>query len=419
MSRHRSIALAATTAALVALALLAGCGGGSATASHHAPPPEEFSAEGFIEESQAPNSILGAELVRGEEGWAHTYEGLFWTADGGQTWRPITPPLPDRGGMGGIYFADPRRGWVMSGEGREGDVRVFVYRTTDGGRSWHRSRLRGYNGIIQTRSASFSLVGRDELFALVRFSGDTASNAGELFVSHDGGTHWHVLPQPPQAGRISFEASRRGWLASEYPGPRLWRTVDGGRSWTSVEPGRPPRPATHSPEPPPEPGAKEELPEEEIVTLGHGVNSSYTTPVIGADGHGVLGFVRAPEAHPHVEALVFATADGGRTWQRSARIGLPRFGGDEVGQVFFRRGRSRSLLVLDPSTDAIDVVSAGGRARPLGQSRGLPDRADKLTFSDRRHGLSWSTFGEPPVAASTKDGGRDWERVPLPGPPAP
>src|ERR1700733_1120448 len=90
-------------------ALVAGCGGGSsssspgAAANHRAAGREEV---GFLEEG-GPEG----EMVAGEEGWVRSGLGVFWTPDGGRTWRPITPPVPDLSLIHGIYFAGPRRGW--------------------------------------------------------------------------------------------------------------------------------------------------------------------------------------------------------------------------------------------------------------------------------------------------------------------
>jgi photosystem II stability/assembly factor-like uncharacterized protein len=219
--------------------VVAGRAGGSAATgatTRGATGPEEEA--GGLVEVEGPE--LEGELVAGEEGWVRTSAGVFWTVDGGHSWRPITLPVPDGGAIGSLYFADARRGWALNEPGREGNARPSIYMTTDGGLTWRHTRLRGYDKFVMPAvEASFSLVDGHDLFALLRASGDTASSFGSLFVSRDAGRHWRALPTPPHAGRISFETPQRGWLVRRSPGRGLWRTVDGGHTWDRVEPGKP------------------------------------------------------------------------------------------------------------------------------------------------------------------------------------
>jgi photosystem II stability/assembly factor-like uncharacterized protein len=392
----------------LAAALLVGWGDGSAStgAAQHA---ERFEEEGGgIEEEffevggPGPRQVIEGEMVAGEEGWVSTAGGVFWTPDGGRTWRTITPPTP---WIGNVYFADPQDGWALYGTGREGNTRAFVLRTIDGGRTWRRRRLRGYDRITPVARATFSLVGRHELFVLTKFEGDTASNFGPLFVSRDGGRDWRSLTPPSRSGKVFFETPRRGWVASPSPGPGLYRTGDGGRAWKRVLPPEPPSPPPGSP------------PREEVEYIGESRWTSYSTPVIGPDGHGILGMVEAPAAeHPKIKtrAVIWRTSDFGRTWRRSGRIEFPDTGSNyEASEVFNRRG-SDSLLVHDPLGGAYTVVGPDSKAGPLQPAHGLPPDAVEFTFSDESHGLAYPTFGGKPSLSFTEDGGRDWTRVPLP-----
>jgi photosystem II stability/assembly factor-like uncharacterized protein len=402
-------------AILILLAgFVAGCGGGSAAtgaAKRGGTGPEE-EAGGLIEvEGPEPEG----ELVAGEEGWVRTSAGVFWTADGGRSWRPITLPVPDRGAIGSVYFADARRGWALNEPGREGDARPSIYMTTDGGRTWRHTRLRAYDKFVMPAvEASFSLVDGHELFALLRASGDTASSFGSLFVSRDAGRHWRALPTPPHAGQISFETPRRGWLVGRSPGRGLWRTVDGGHTWDEVEPGKP-----LVPWPPKEaqPGPHESpLPESELDEFRW---VDYTMPLIGPGGHGILGMVESTgegieEGGPTL-TTVWQTGDNGRSWHRSSRIHLPNTTGSlEATQIFTRRGRSRSFLVHDPRDTVYTVVGPDGRPGPLRPSHGLPPFSGGLSFSDTRHGLALPGFRNRSTLSFTADGGRTWTQVPVP-----
>ncbi|MHB9146318.1 MAG: WD40/YVTN/BNR-like repeat-containing protein [Symbiobacteriia bacterium] len=107
---------------------------------------------------------------------------LFRTTDGGATWTS-SPPLVVPGAIWGRpVFSDPDHGWIV---GRRSN-QVLLYRTTDAGESW--------------RSTSVN-----ELLG-------------------------------PAGTSVSFVDSQTGWLATWQAGPnqsgRLWKTTDGGLTWT-------------------------------------------------------------------------------------------------------------------------------------------------------------------------------------------
>src|SRR4051812_27326747 len=59
------------------------------------PPPADGTAPlhgAQLEEAEALH-VWEGEMVAGEEGWVRSAAGVFWTADGGRTWRQITPPV--------------------------------------------------------------------------------------------------------------------------------------------------------------------------------------------------------------------------------------------------------------------------------------------------------------------------------------
>ncbi|MBS1894856.1 MAG: hypothetical protein JST59_26450 [Actinobacteria bacterium] len=381
--------------------LVAGCGG-SAPAKRGA----EEDGGVIVEESGGPRDVQEGEMVAGEEGWVRSGLGVFWTRNGGRSWRPITPPVPDGFDIAGVYFANPRLGWAMSDKGPEDDVRTLMNMTTDGGRTWHHTRLHATGFIRGATQVSFSLVGAHDLFALAREEGDTASNFGVLLVSHDSGRHWRALPPQPKAGRVSFETPLRGWLAVGWPGRGLYRTADGGRTWVAVQPGKPldaPTPKGR------EPGLHEAV-----------WGAYYTTPLIGPNGHGILGMVESTEKAVLGEtapsqAVVLRTADHGRSWHRTAKIKLPNVSGVfDASYVFARQGRSRSYLFRRPISGAHAVVGPDGHVGPLRPSRGLTRYWQSITLSDATHGFAFPYSGNGPSLVVTRDGGDTWNPVSAP-----
>jgi photosystem II stability/assembly factor-like uncharacterized protein len=384
--------------------VVAGCGG-SAPAGAAKRGAEEAEG-GIVVETGDSRDVEEGEMVAGEEGWVRSGLGVFWTRNGGRSWRPITPPIPDGFGIAGVYFANPRRGWALSDAGSEDDIRASMYRTTDGGRTWRHTWLRAPDLFTSVTQVSFSLVGAHDLFALARESGDTASNFGSLLVSHDSGRHWRALPSPPKAGRISFETPRRGWLAVGWPGRGLYRTTDGGRTWVAVQPGKPldaPTPKGR------EPGLHEAV-----------WGAYYTTPLIGPQGHGVLGMVESTEKAVVGEtapsqAVVLRTADHGRSWHRTAKIELPHISGVfDASYVYARRGRSHSFLFRNPMNGDHAVVGPNGQIGPLRPSRGLARYWQSVTFSDAKHGFAFPYSSNGSSLVVTRDGGATWTPVSVP-----
>lgn len=394
---------AIATVVLIA-AVVAGCGGSALAGAAKRGVEEEEG--GIVAETGGPREVQEGEMVAGEEGWVRSGLGVFWTGNGGRSWRPITPPVPDGFGIAGIYFANPRRGWAMSNAGQELDIRTLMYRTTDGGRTWQHTRLRNGGLIRGATQVSYSLVGAHEIFALAREAGDTASNFGVLLVSHDSGRHWRALPSPPTAGRISFETPRRGWLAVASPGRGLYRTADGGRTWVAVQPGKP----LDAPTPKgPESGLHEAV-----------WGAYYTTPLIGPHGHGILGMVESTEKAVVGEtapsqAVVLRTADQGRSWHRTAKIELPHIAGIfDASYVFAREGRSRSFLFRSPISGAHAVVGPNGQVGPLRPSRGLARYWQGVTLSGAKYGFAFPYAGNGSSLVVTRDGGDTWTPVPVP-----
>jgi photosystem II stability/assembly factor-like uncharacterized protein len=395
-----------TAVAMVILIATVNAGCGGSVPAGAAKRGAEEAEGGIVVETGGPGDVEEGEMVAGEAGWVRSGLGVFWTRNGGRSWRPITPPVPDGFGIAGVYFANPQRGWAMSGKGQEGDIRTLMYMTTDGGRTWHHTRLRAPNLFTSVTQVSFSLVGAHDLFALARESGDTASNFGSLLVSHDSGRHWRALPSPPKAGRISFETPSRGWLAVGWPGRGLYRTTDGGRTWVAVEPGKPLDAPT--------PKGGEQGPHEALW------GAYYTTPLIGPHGHGIFGMVESTETPEEGDtapswAVVLRTADYGRSWHRTAKIELPHISGVfDASYVFARRGRSHSFLFRNPLNGDHVVVGPNGQIGPLRPSRGLARYWQSVTFSDAKHGFAFPYSGNGSSLVVTRDGGATWTPVSVP-----
>ena len=153
-------------------------------------------------------------------------EGIYLTVDGGRNWK-----LTNRNNeFFAVYALDERTSWAW------GD---WLERTDDGGNTWN--KLYDLNGRMEIISTHF--INKDEGWAAgleipESFSSrvrnpDAPKSIGILLHTKDGGKNWDRMATPTDSAfhRVSFFDSKHGWLL----GPdRLYRTIDGGRSWRTV-----------------------------------------------------------------------------------------------------------------------------------------------------------------------------------------
>gem|GEM_PF-1849194 len=172
------------------------------------------------------------------DGWAAVGTGnapdaLLATTDGGTTWRTAgTLPVAD------ARLAFGSQLWVATGTGLEAGVAVSI----DQGAGWRTLRL---PHSVSCRRPS--VAGDSIWLACSRFSNTAPGGAaGIILRSSDRGLHWQASSSGilvPQS--ISMTGSQQGWMTA---GPMnradgLYRTTDGGTSWTRVWPNLPGPPA--------------------------------------------------------------------------------------------------------------------------------------------------------------------------------
>ena len=179
--------------------------------------------------------------------------GVWRTDNAGRTWEPIFDSQPVAS-IGAIAVApsDPNVLYVGSGEA---DMRSDIsygngmYKSTDGGRTWARI------GLSDTRQIGRVLVDpRDPNLVFVAALGHGYGPNAErgVFRSKDGGKSWtRVLFRDADTGAIDldfepgnsrtilaalWQTRRPPWNVyppSNGPGSSLWRSQDGGDTWTT------------------------------------------------------------------------------------------------------------------------------------------------------------------------------------------
>lgn len=403
----------ALVAALVAIAI-AGCGGGGAgstagrSASSGGNPSGSGSAVlGPIPATEPhhkhPDVTEEAQLVTPRAAWALTETALMLTRDGGGSWRPITPPGVEAGGIKAILFTDARHGYlVTSTDAPSLHAPLDFFRTDDGGRSWRRSATTPRQTTISGVRLAFH---GDHGWALVGEQGTMGSNGGgHLYATTDAGATWRpVSPSatPVAVGSIEFVSRSEGFLEGGEGRQGLWRSTDGGRSWVPV-----------GIDPPS--GYRDAF------------SRNYDLPQIYADGSGLLPATFATRSGRSVVGLYVRSAPD-RSWRLAKTLHFRGEPGSPNLGVFTTAGRRR-LTVEVPGAKSLTIVTANlasGKAAILLsiQDENLSglDYYRPLSFADREHALAIGRSEYCPLNVDCSrrnnvvfsgDGGRSWRPAP-------
>jgi photosystem II stability/assembly factor-like uncharacterized protein len=238
--------------------------------------------------------------------------GAWKTTNGGKTWSSITDALPV-GSMGAIAVApsDPRVVYLGTGESnnlRSSSWGNGVYRSTDGGATWT------HVGLERSQHIARIIVDpRDPDVAYVAAMGPLWGPGGErgLFRTDDGGRTWTLLqsfnattgvtdvafdPSDPDVlYSVSYERERRPWsFVAGGPNSGLWKSTDAGTTWTALTNG---------------------VPDGDKGRMGVTVCASRTRTVYAT-------------VHHASESGVYASDDGGASWERRSNVmSIPWFFG--------------------------------------------------------------------------------------------
>ena len=231
--------------------------------------------------------------------------GLWKTTDGGTTWTPVTDGQINASSVGsiGVCEANPDVVYIGTGETQlRGNIIPGdgLYKTTDAGKTWQHIGLR--------EARNFSRVRVHPTNCDIVFAGGFGEYGREnpergIFRSTDGGTTWQkVLYRDAKTGGVDisidqtnpnviyaalWEAFRKPWgMSSGGPGSGLFKSTDGGDTWTELtrNPGLPPA-------------------DQMIGKIGVSVspaNPNRVWAIVEADSGGV-----------------FRSDDGGNTWERT------------------------------------------------------------------------------------------------------
>jgi len=412
--RYRRTALGATTVVVVVVGagFVAGGGRSAAPPARSTGHPSGGALATRHAAASAPTGVPGTTVLSigragSEIAWALNGKDFFVTTNGGRSWRNATPPSLADQEVGDRFEAATGFGpddlWMaaqdvigvppFSQSVNGSDRGAEILRSTDGGRTWTTSIL---PGCLQRCGGDISLSFVDALHGFAA-DGPGPSNSTYLFSTSDGGATWSpvsTMSLPKGGVPIVFADLVHGWAVTPpafdnagnvvSPGSALYRTTDGGHSWTLV--------------------------------TGLPAKAAYDMPTFFSADDGVLfGLDPAP--------VVFVTSDGGSTWtgtsvpvrgSASSLAPPPQFSSPTAHAWFLSWGRS-----LVETTDAgkhwttIDTKAPWPNDPGPGPSKG---GAWGLTFFSANDG--WAVVGLPPCKApygcadegaiATHDSGRAW-----------
>ena len=179
--------------------------------------------------------------------------GIWKTEDAGVTWSNVSDGYVKTSSVGALAVSHSEPGVVWAGMGEStirGDVSHGdgVYKSTDRGRTW------SHLGLADTRHISeIRIHPRDPDRVWVAALGHAFGPNSErgVFRTTDGGASWErVLYRDDRSGAADlaldtrnptvlyaslWQVHRNFWeLSSGGPGSGLWRSTDGGTTWTEI-----------------------------------------------------------------------------------------------------------------------------------------------------------------------------------------
>jgi len=158
----------------------------------------------------APSPISAREI------WIGTDDGKVWlTRDDGKHWRDVTPPGLTAWSKVGMIEAsrfDANIAYAAVDRHRLDDVRPYLYRTRDGGRTWARTT----SGIAD--GAYVNVVREDPVRRGLLYAGTELG----AYVSFDDGGYWHPLQLNLPVTSIRDFAIRDNSLVVATHGRAFW-----------------------------------------------------------------------------------------------------------------------------------------------------------------------------------------------------
>ncbi|MCX6573062.1 MAG: hypothetical protein NTX99_03640 [Candidatus Aminicenantes bacterium] len=328
--------------------------------------------------------------------------GIFKTLNAGTTWEPLFDDMPTLSiGDLAVAESDPNIIWAGTGEAnifRASEAGLGVFKSTDAGKTWKHMGLEATYTI-----ARVVIHPKDPNVVYVAATGHewTTNPDRGVYKTTDGGATWQKvlyinervgandLVMDPQSPDTLYAATwnriRRRW-SDPVPGGEdgLYKTTDGGRTWTPINTGL----------------------QDTAFTGRIGLDlcrSKPSTIYAYVDNHapgaepkpGELDSYGRPRQRGIIGAEVYRSDDAGASWRKVSPPGMERFGGT-YGWVF---GQIR----VDPSSPETIYIMGLGLAKSTDGGKTYQNITYAGLHGDH-HGL-WIDPGDSSHLINNNDGG--------------
>lgn len=143
-----------------------------------------------------PNNSETIYVGRGDyHGYIAGSYGIMKSTDGGNTWNEIFTSSVGQIGVASILIDPTNSQTILAGTG---DVNTFgdLYRSTDGGQTWHGTSLSDTDFLWPTLAASVPNSGAVRFYAVAGGVATSTNAASRIFSSDDHGQTWQQLASP-------------------------------------------------------------------------------------------------------------------------------------------------------------------------------------------------------------------------------
>jgi photosystem II stability/assembly factor-like uncharacterized protein len=342
--------------------------------------------------------------------------GLWKTVNNGQTFTPIFDNQAVFS-IGDIALApsQPDVVWVGTGEANNSRSSYWgdgVYKSTDGGKTWTHMGLRESHhiGRIVVHAQNPDIV-------YVAVLGHLYSSNPErgLYKTTDGGKHWQEVLKVNLEGRqigcvdivldprnqdviyaATYDRLRRPWTYDiGGPGSRIWKSIDGGLTWTQLANG---------------------LPQGLLGRIGLAIYTKNPDILYAAienvNKPGMSEAERWQEIQAGkssggmIDGEVYRSEDAGATWRKVSpeKRSVGGTPGYYYGQIIIDPNDDKHVYVL--SVSVFETIDAGQHWNPRAFSFGGDNHALWIDPADSDHMILGYDHG----MGTTYDRGKAWDR---------
>ncbi|MBX3037180.1 MAG: hypothetical protein KF758_09740 [Anaerolineales bacterium] len=348
------------------------------TTSESTPLPEVSSAP-LIDSP----SIINIEMIDERNGWGVTEKEIVRTDDGGVTWYNVTPPsLKETGYSVFTSFLDENNAWIQIADNNNYPFVGFLYRTRDGGLTWQEFETPFSAGDIE-------FIDENNGWILADLGVGAGSMAVSVFQTNNGGETWERVytndPNLEGSGDtlplggikvllvpLDMQTAWIGGVVYANGTVYLFRTDDGGETWTNVE----------------------------NIELPQGSQNSQITVEKIHFVSATQGILVLRVTSTNQRTLIFSTNDGGVTWQAFSQ-NIPEAGLLEIP--------SANEIVFYSSDQFYITEDAGVTFNIINSETSFGNTVTDISFVNSKNGwlITTSTTNRRTLYR-TEDGGQTW-----------